>query len=49
VVFSDLLALVTSFKLEDETVRRNVEFIPEHPTLTAYVYMLTHSNLLTCT
>jgi multiple sugar transport system permease protein len=38
--------IVTSFKLEDETVRRYVEFIPEHPTLTAYVYMLRNSNLL---
>ncbi len=39
-------ALVTSFKLEDETVRRYVELLPEHPTLTAYIYMLTRSNLL---
>jgi multiple sugar transport system permease protein len=38
--------LVTSFKLEDETTRRTIELLPEHPTLAAYVYMLTHSSLL---
>jgi multiple sugar transport system permease protein len=38
--------IVTSFKLEDETTRRNIELLPQHPTLAAYVYMLTRSRLL---
>jgi multiple sugar transport system permease protein len=38
--------IVTSFKLEDETTRRTIDLLPEHPTLAAYVYMVTHSNLL---
>lgn len=38
--------IVTSFKLEDETTRRAIELLPEHPTLAAYVYMLTRSSLL---
>lgn len=40
-------ALVTSFKFEDDVIVKGVAMWPQHPTLTAYVYMLTHSNLLT--
>jgi len=39
-------ALVTSFKLEDETTRRTIELLPEHPTLASYIYMLERSSLL---
>jgi multiple sugar transport system permease protein len=40
-------ALVTSFKFEDDVVAKHLALWPEHPTLTAYIYMLTHSRLLT--
>jgi multiple sugar transport system permease protein len=39
-------ALVTSFKPEDETTRRTVELLPEHPTLHGYIYMLERSSIL---
>ena len=39
-------ALVTSFKFEDDVVSKDFALWPKHPTLTAYEYMLTHSNLL---
>jgi multiple sugar transport system permease protein len=40
-------ALVTSFKFEDDVIVKGVWFWPQHPTLSAYIYMVTHSNLLT--
>jgi multiple sugar transport system permease protein len=39
-------ALVTSFKFEDDVVVKGAWLWPQHPTLTAYIYMITHSNLL---
>ncbi|HZP20773.1 MAG TPA: carbohydrate ABC transporter permease [Bauldia sp.] len=40
-------ALVTSFKYENDVLSKSFSLLPEHPTLTAYIYMLTHSRLLT--
>jgi multiple sugar transport system permease protein len=40
-------ALVTSFKYEDDVVSKTLVLWPHHPTLTAYVYVLSHSRLLT--
>jgi multiple sugar transport system permease protein len=39
--------LVTSFKYEDDVVAKTLSFWPQHPTLTAYIYVLSHSRLLT--
>ena len=39
-------AIVTSLKVEDEVIKKTVELWPHNPTLTAYIYMLTHSRLL---
>ena len=38
-------AVVTSLKPEDETIRPFIELWPEHPTLAAYVYVLTNSRI----
>ena len=40
-------ALVTSFKYEDDVVSKTLALWPHHPTLTAYIYVLSHSRLLT--
>lgn len=39
-------ALVTSFKYEDDVVSKTLALWPNHPTLTAYIYVLSHSRLL---
>jgi multiple sugar transport system permease protein len=40
-------ALSTSFRFEDDVTAKDFALWPKNPTLTAYEYMLTHSNLLT--
>jgi multiple sugar transport system permease protein len=40
-------ALVTSFKFEDDVIVKGLWLWPRHPTLSAYIYMVTNSNLLT--
>lgn len=39
-------AVVTSFKLEDEVLRETIELLPEHPTIGAYIYVITNSQLV---
>lgn len=46
-VFPLYWALVTSLKQEDEVVSTTVALWPQHPTLTAYIYVLSRSRLLT--
>jgi len=46
-VFPLYWAVVTSLKQEDEVVSTTVALWPQHPTLTAYIYVLARSRLLT--
>jgi multiple sugar transport system permease protein len=46
-VFPLYWALVTSLKPEDEVVGKTVVLWPQHATLTAYIYVLARSRLLT--